>query len=194
MEQMNESLPLTVEYTLEREELTQAVKLDDRRRGTVRVRWILTVLVAAAVIVSIFQIIRDPSRVEGYCLFTAGVLLGWVLWYLPHRSNRRYIDRVLNEGWKHFTTTITEEEIRLSDPSQPDNEKHRRSMQYDGRLLICEAGPLFLLIYEKTRLYPLPKRVLTLEDTVALHELFHNKGRDNFIELDPKTGKRLYHK
>lgn len=183
------------DYTLKANELKKAIYLDNRKRGLFKRQMILLILIAVLfAYFGVYQFIVIPEQrllsvitmaVAGFCAFFS-------LWF-PHQNDKKYVSKVL-AVWPRYTVSVSKKCLTICDPEHPEKEKRNFKLSYDERLQVYECSDLFIFVYEKRRLFCLPKKYFDMDEIIEIHELFRERCRSQFAVIDDRTGKEVGHR
>lgn len=181
---------LKLNYNVKKSELEQALNLDNKKSGVYKRRNVLVVIISLICTVGIYYIIKSPTAFIGYIVSVLSILCIVFLFFYQNYNDKKYINKMSN-NWTNFNLSVDENAIHICDPTQLDNDKRYYDMDFDGNLVVYETNKLFVYIYKGKTIFLTPKRVLTLEQIVRLHDIYEENAKDNYFELDNLTGKRI---
>lgn len=183
------------DYILEADELKKAIHLDNRKRGLFKRQLILLILIAVLfAYFGVYQFIVVPEQrlLAVITMAVAALCAGFSLWF-PYQNDKKYISKVL-AAWPRYTITISPKSLKIADPDHPEKEKRNFNLSYDERLQVFECSNLFIFVYEKRRLFCLPKKYFDMDEIIEIHELFRDHCKRQFSVIDDRTGKEVGHR
>lgn len=179
-----------VTFPLKWEDIFAAAELDDRKSGK---RGQQTFMFFGALLVIgffLFRAIKDPTFYINYVMMGIAALSILINFYMPRKNNRDYANKMVQK-WKGYEITVWDNYVEIWEGEERDDEGNHYRIQYNGELKIFETQVRFVFEYKKDKLFLLPKELLKEEEILALHDLFRDRGKDNYLEVDDKTGKRM---
>ena len=179
-----------VTFPLKWEDIFSAAELDDRKSGKRGQQSFMFFGALLVIGVFIYRAIKDPTFVINYVIMAIACLSIFINYYMPHKNNRDYANKMV-EKWKGYEVTVWDNYVEIWEGLERDDEGNHYRIQYNGELKIYETQVRFVFVYKKDKLFLLPKELLTEDEILALHDLFRDRGKDNFFEVDNKTGKNM---
>lgn len=183
------------DYTLQTEELKKAINLDNRKRGLFKRQLILLILIVILfAYFGVYQFIVFPEQrlLSAISMVVAVFCAFFTIWF-PMQNDKKYVSRVL-AVWPRYTVTISKKSFQICDPDHPEKEKRNFNLPYDERLQVYECSDLFIFVYDKRRLFCLPKKYFDMDTIIEIHELFRERCRSQFAVIDDRTGKEVGHR
>lgn len=183
------------DYILQADELKKAIYLDNRRRGLFKRQLILLILIAILfAYFGVYQFIAVPDqRLLAVITMAVAILCAIFSFWYPYQNDKKYVSKVL-EAWPRYAVTIGKKSLKICDPNHPEKEKRNFNLSYNEQLQVSECSDLFIFVYDKKRLFCLPKKHFDMDDIVEIHELLRNRCRSQFAVIDDRTGKEVGHR
>ena len=171
-------IPLfAVNYTLTKDELTQALRLVSGRKSHRTRSIIQTALAVAAIFICVTRIIDEPGNFLYYLLCAVCVTLIAVSWIMPSRIEEKIFNRDVLD--KNIRFTLSSDELLFV--TEPQSAAY--ILPLNGTLIYQEDESVIVIYITKDHVTVLPKRCLIPEQL----ELLYKKLRAGMINADEKT-------
>lgn len=144
------------EYNLNREEIKSALYLTNMLKGR-RIRTIVQLCLCALIfVISIINIITDPTHTVSYIMIVAGILVTVMVLTVPKMEEKRAIDEAEKTTKATTVITLLDSAIEINIPST--NVK----WEIDKNLLssVLQNDIIYCLILSDNRLVVIPKRAV----------------------------------